>query len=225
MAGPQRRPPSLAAHWRDLRARPAAWLVIGRNLVPVVGVFALGWSVSLVIFSFWFDGLAGLTAIFTAVLPRAMRETREPGAGALKRAAGGVVAWAVMVVFVCLPYWIVLIPLHGYLLDPEMWRQIRVTPGLWAAFGGVAAIQLVGAFQRGYDELPERQLKQRLRWDAYLLILRAVAMFLLPLPFLPWLIVPALALLASYLEIWPAHALGAVWGDPERLGEDPQGGS
>jgi hypothetical protein len=225
MGGSQRRPPSLAVHWRELRARPAAWLAIARNLVPVVGVFALGWSVSLVIFSFWFDGLAGLIAIFTAVLPRALRETREPGAGVLKRTAGGIVAWAVLVVFVGLPYWIVLIPLHDYLLNPEMWRYIRATPGLWVTFGGVALTQLIAAFRRGYDELPEPQLKQRLRWDAYLLMLRGVAMFLLPFPVLPWVIVPALALLGSYLEIWPAYALGAVWGDPERLGEDTEGGT
>lgn len=63
-----------------------------------------------------------------------------------------------------------------------------------------------------------------MRWDAYLLILRAIAMFVLGnLP--TFFIVPVFALLASYLELWPANALGAVWGDPARLFEDPAGTS
>jgi hypothetical protein len=55
--------PGLHEHWRDLRSRPASWMAIARNLVPVVGVFALGWSRSLVVFDFWFDGLTALIAI------------------------------------------------------------------------------------------------------------------------------------------------------------------
>lgn len=143
------RPPSLGEHWRDLRQRPAAWVAIARNLVPVVGVFALGWSRSLVIFNFWFDGLAGLVAILTAILPRAVAETADKGDGAVKKAAMFVLTWLILVGFLCLPYWIVLIPLHGYLLDPDMWRQIRSSPGLWATFGGIAVTQMVAAFRKG----------------------------------------------------------------------------
>jgi hypothetical protein len=218
----QRRPPGLAQHWRELRAKPGAWLVIARNLVPVVGVFALGWSRSLVVFDFWFDGLVGLIAVLTAIMPRVVRETFERGDHPLKVAAGAVLAWLVLVAFLCLPYWIVLIPLHGYILDPEMWRQIRDSPGLWATFAGIAVAQAIPAFRRGYGTLPEREMKQALRWDAYLLVLRAIAMFVLGFHLPTLLVVPALAFLASYLELWPAYALGAVWGDPTRLHEDSE---
>lgn len=221
-----RRPPSLAAHWRDLKRRPNAWVVIARNLVPVVGVFAFGWSRSLVIFSFWFDGLIGLAAILTAIVPRAIRETPEARTNVAKLVASAVLVWAVLVAFICLPYWIVLIPLHDYILDPEMWRQIRSSPGLWATFGAVVVSQLVTAFRKGYGTLPERELKQALRWDAYLLILKAIGMFVLGIHLLVWwLVVPALVLFGTYLELWPAHALGAVFGDPQRLFEDDEGAS
>jgi uncharacterized protein DUF6498 len=218
-----RRPPSLAAHWRDLKRRPNAWVVIARNLVPVVGIFAFGWSRSLVIFSFWFDGLMGLVAILTAIVPRAIRETPEARTNVAKLVASAVLVWAVLVAFICLPYWIALIPLHDYVLDPEMWRQIRYSPGLWATFGAVVVSQLVTAFRKGYGTLPEPEMKQALRWDAYLLVLKGVGMFVLGMH-LPvwWLVVPAVVLLGTYLELWPANALGAVWGDPRRLFEDPE---
>jgi hypothetical protein len=220
-----RRPPSLAAHWRDLKRRPNAWVVIARNLVPAVGVFALGWSRSLVIFDFWFDGLLGLVGILTAIVPRAVRESTKEDDSVAKVAAMAVIAWAVLVAFVCLPYWIVLIPLHGYILDPEMWQQIRASPGLWATFGAIAVSQVVTAFRKGYGKLPEREMKQALRWDAYLLVLKAMGMFVLGMHLPVWLVVPALVLLGTYLELWPASALGAVWGDPSRLHEDAEDGA
>lgn len=217
----QRRLPSLAAHWRDLKRRPAAWVAIARNLVPVVGVLVLGWSRPLVVFNFWFDGWSGLVAIVTAIVPRAVRESAKPDDGVAKKVAQGVVTWLVLVVFLCLPYWIVFIPLHDLLGDPDMWRQIRTSPGLWAAFGGIALTQLVAAFRRGYGALAGRELKQALRWDAYLLILKAMGMFVLGAHLPMVLMVPALVLLGTYIELWPANALGAVWGDPSRLYEDP----
>ena len=215
--------PSLREHWLDLRRRPSAWLAIGRNLVPVFGVFALGWSRSLVVFDFWFDGLMGLVAILTAITPRAVRESAKPDDNAAKRVAMGVVAWVFLVAFLCLPYWIVLIPLHDFILDPEMWRQVRVSHGLQLTFAGIALTQLVTAFRKPYGTLPEQQMKQLLRSDAYLLILKAIGMFVLGANLPMVLMVPALALFGTYLELWPRNALGAVWGDPSRLYEDPAG--
>jgi hypothetical protein len=217
---PPFRLPSASEHWRDLRSRPAAWMAIARNLVPVVGVFAFGWSRSLVVFDFWWDGLTALAAILAAVTPRAVRETAG-AANVVHRFAMGLVTWVFLVGIVCLPYWIVLIPLHGYILDPEMWRQVRSSPGLWATFGGIALTHAVTAVRRGYAALPEREMKQALRWDAYLLVLKALGMFILGIHLPLVLVVPALALFGTYLELWPANALGAVWGDPKRLHEDP----
>jgi hypothetical protein len=231
----QIRPPSLSQHLREFASRPASWAVLGRNLIPVVGIYGFGWSAALSVFNYWFDGLAALAAIITALLPRALRESakedkgqgteiRGQRGGLVKKIVGGVITWVFLVGIVGLPYWIVLIPLHDLLLGDELRRQLAHSPGLWLAFGSLAIGHFWKAFQSGYDTMPDDQLKQRARWDVYLLVLRAVAMFMMAVQGLYFILVPLMALLLTYFEIWPERVLGAVFGDPSRLYEyDPEG--
>jgi len=218
-------PPPLSQHLRELASRPDAWTVLARNLIPVVGIYGFGWSAALAVFNYWFDGLTALAAIVAALIPRALRETQPKSVGAMSTAANlvrGVVTWIFLVGIVGLPYWIVLIPLHDLLLGNELRRQLAHSPALWFTFGALAAGHFWKAFHLGYDAMPNNQLKQRVRWDVYLLILRALAMFMMAAHGLAFILVPLMALLLSYLEIWPERALGAVFGDPSRLYEyDP----
>jgi len=215
-------PPPLSQHLRELVSRRDAWAVIARNLIPVVGIYAFGWSAALSVFNYWFDGLTALIAIVTALIPRALRETKSKSDGIIRTVVGAVITWIVLVVIVGLPYWIVLIPLHDLLLGTELRRQLAQSPALWFTFGSLAASHFWKAFRVGYDTMPDKDLKQRARWDIYLLILRAVAMFIMAAHGLYFILVPLMALLLSYLEIWPERALGAVFGDPSRLWEyDP----
>src|SRR5437879_2001307 len=218
------RPPR-AQHLRELTSRPGAWAVLARNLIPVVGIYGFGWSAALAVFNYWFDGLTAVAAIVAALIPRALRETQPKSTGPMLAATNvvrGVVTWIFLVGIVGLPYWIVLIPLHDLLLGDQLRRQIVHSPALWFTFGSLAAGHFWKAFQSGYDAMPDKELKQRVRWDVYLLILRAMAMFIMAAHGLAFILVPLMALLLSYLEIWPARALGAVFGDPSRLYEyDP----
>src|SRR6266550_1060618 len=218
-------PPPLSQHLRELASRPHAWAVIARNLIPVVGIYGFGWSAALAVFNYWFDGLTALAAIVAALIPRALRETQPKSAGAISAAANlvrGVVTWIFLVGIVGLPYWIVLIPLHDLLLGNELRRQLAHSPALWFTFGSLAASHFWKAFRMGYDVMPDKELKQRARWDIYLLVLRALAMFIMAAHGLYFVLVPLMALVLSYLEIWPERALGAVFGDPSRLWEyDP----
>ena len=217
-------PPPLSQHLRELASRPGAWAVLARNLIPVVGIYGFGWSAALAVFNYWFDGLTALAAIVAALIPRALRETqpKSVGASSVINLVRGVVTWMFLVGIVGLPYWIVLIPLHDLLLGNELRRELSHSPALWLTFGSLAAGHFWKAFRMGYDTMPDQELKQRARWDLYLLILRAVAMFIMAAHGLYFILVPLMALLLSYLEIWPGRALGAVFGDPSRLWEyDP----
>jgi hypothetical protein len=189
--------------------------------------------VALSVFSYWFDGLTALAAIVAAVVVRlvhAMPATeiarwQRLGIGAKAgKIVTGVVTWIFLVGVVGLPYWIALVPLHDRLLGHELRSELAHSPVLWLTFGSLAVGHFWKAFQAGYDAMPEDQLKQRVRWDAYLLVLRAGAMFVMAAQGLYFILVPLMALLLTYMEVWPGRVLGAVWGDPSRLWEyDPDG--
>ena len=229
----QIRPPPLSQHLREFAGNRHAWVVLGRNLIPVVGIYAFGWSTALAAFNYWFDGLAALGAITAAMVPRALRETKEPEVGGQKSELGGtkrqasliknifagIFTWVVLMIFVGLPYWIVLIPLHDLFLGKALQRALAESPYLWLTFGSLAAGHLWKAFQSGYDTMPDKELRQRARWDIYLLILRAVAMFIMAAHGLGFFVVPLMALVLTYFELWPERVLGAVFGDPKRLWE------
>ena len=218
--------PPVSQHVREFATRRDAWLILARNLIPVVGIYAFGWSAALAVFNYWFDGLTALAAIMAAMTPRALRETRKASDGMVKVVVGGILTWVFLVGIVGLPYWIVLIPLNELLLGSELRVQIAQSPALWITFAILAGGHFWKAFQVGYDTLPENDLKQRARWDIYLLVLRALAMFMMASHGLAFIMVPLMALLLSYMEIWPERAIGAVFGDPTKLWEyDPEQGA
>ena len=218
--------PPFAQHMREFAARRDAWLALARNLIPVVGIYVFGWSIALAVFNYWFDGLSAVAAIVAAMVPRAVRETtpksgRAPGP--IKRVLTGILTWIFLVAIVGLPYWIVLIPLNGILLGEELRHTIARSPALWLTFTVLAGGHFWKAFHVGYDTMPEQDLKQRARWDLYLLVLRAIAMFMMAAHGLGFVFVPLMALLLTYFEVWPERVLGAVFGDPARLHEyDPE---
>ena len=224
MATRQIRPPPLSQHLREFASRPDAWVVLARNMIPVVGIYAFGWSAAISVFNYWFDGLTAVAAIVAAMIPRALRETQtKKGSRDIGRQH-------------CTRHLRVALA-RGHcrfaVLDRvdsaarsspgnELLRDLAQSPVLWFTFGSLAASHFWKAFRMGYDTMPDKELKQRVRWDVYLLILRAIAMFFMAAHGLYFILVPLMALLLSYLEVWPERAIGAVFGDPSRLWEyDP----
>src|SRR5436853_426395 len=150
-AGPIRqiKPPPLSQHFRELASRPQAWTVIARNLIPVVGIYAFGWSAGLTVFNYWFDGLTALAAITAALVPRALRETESKAeyANRVKTFLRGILTWIFLIGIVGLPYWIVLAPLHTLMLGDDLRHRIAESPGLWFAFGSIAISHFWKAFR------------------------------------------------------------------------------
>jgi hypothetical protein len=218
---PPIRLPPLSQHLREFGGDRHAWGVLARNLIPVIGIYGFGWSAGLTVFNYWFDGLAALAAIIAAVVPRALRESQKKSEKPwlIKKILSGLLTWIFLLGIIGLPYWMVLLPLHDLLFGQDVRRQLAQSPVLWGMFGSLAAGHFWKAFQSGYDLMPDKVLKQRLRWDVYLLILRAMAMFMMAAHGLYFILVPLMALLLTYFELWPERVLGAVFGDPSRLYE------
>src|SRR5437667_9925915 len=109
----QIRPPPLSQHLREFASRPGAWVVLARNMIPVVGIYAFGWSAAVAVFNYWFDGLSAVAAIVAAMIPPALRDTqtKRDHATFSGNVVRGVFVWLLLVGVVGLPYWIVLIPL------------------------------------------------------------------------------------------------------------------
>ena len=214
-------PPPLSQHLREFVSNPHAWAVLARNLIPVIGVYGFHWSAGLTVFNYWFDGLTAVAAILAALVPRALRESGTKRTGPVKNFLTGVLTWLFLVGIIGMPYWIVLIPLHTLMLGENVRQQLAQSPALWFAFGSIAIGHFWKAFQSGYDTMPDKELKQKARADVYLLMLRGIAMFMM-IGF-AFFMVPLLALLLTYFEIWPERVIGAVFGDPSRLYEyDPE---
>jgi len=73
----QIRPRPLSQHLGEFASRPDAWVVLARNMIPVVGIYAFAWSAAVSVFNYWFDGLTALAAIAAALIPHALRETQS----------------------------------------------------------------------------------------------------------------------------------------------------
>ena len=204
-------------HLREFASRRDAWLILARNSIPVFGIYVFHWSAALAVFNYWFDGISALAAIVAAMIPRALRETQKKDESLEGTIFKGMLTWIFLVGIIGLPYWIVLMPLYDLMFGDELRVQLASSPGLWLTFAVLAGGHFWKAFHVGYDTLPESELKQRARWDIYLLLLRAIAMFMMATHGLAFILVPLLALLLSYFEIWPERVLGAVFGDPSRL--------
>ncbi len=218
----QIRPPPLRQHLAELRTRRDAWWILARNAVPVVGVYALGWSGAVTILCWWADGLAGIGAILAALLPRTMAESKQlgPNPGPIRKVASYALTWLFLFAIVGMPYWFALFPLGGLGLLEAALPAFAASPALWLSLATMLTGQVRTALARGYGALPELELRRRLRWDVYLLLLRAMLLVLLLGHGFLFVAVPLMALAMSYLEIWPERALGAVFGDPARLHED-----
>jgi hypothetical protein len=217
--------PSLSQHLRELFTRPGAWLVVVRNLIPIAGIFAFGWSAPVVVFNYWLDGFVALSALIAAMLPRAMRESTSTAKGPVMRIATIVATWLFLVGLLGIPYWIVLIPLHDVFFGNELRAQLATSRSLWAGIAIIVVSYAIKATRAGFSTMSEDEMKQRARWDFYLLVLRALAMFEIASWGLAVVIVPVMALVLTYLEIWPERALGAVFGDPSKLYTIEPGGT
>jgi Family of unknown function (DUF6498) len=193
------------ADWlRAFAASRASWLVLARNLIPVVGVFAFDWSLALTTFNYWFDGITAMGALLAAVLARALVQARKTTQNStLRLVLVLAVVWLIVFGLFGIPYWLLLDSVPGVLQLPVIAMQIEESPMLLLTFAAVAVGNFSRPFASGFLTMSEDQLKQRGGSEFGALIARAVAMSLIARIGMIVVLVPAMALLLTYLEVKP----------------------
>ena len=196
---------SFADYLRAFVSQRDAWVVLGRNLIPVVGVYLFDWSVALTIFNYWFDGVTALAAILAAVIARSVSESRKvSGAGIVRLVAGGMLIWIIIFGLFGMPYWFLLDSVSGVLRLPEIASEAEQAPALWFTFVTLALSHFWKAFTGGYLSMPQDQLKSRVQGDFFALVGRAIAMQVIAQVGLGFMLVPFMALVLTHIEVWPA---------------------
>lgn len=220
--------PPLSQHLREFAARRDAWFSLARNLVPVVGVYALGWSVALTIFTYWFDGVAALVAFLAEGLSRDMRTSCSKArswAARLGLIVTRPLSWILVLGIVGVPYWFSLIALQELFENTDLGAQLTHSPALWLTFGMMMAMHFSNAFHVGYDNMTAADREKRGDWEAHILLLRGIVMFALAEGFLAIFLVPLMAMTLTYIEVWPERAFGLVFGAPRQRKEQDSGES
>ena len=192
----------LAVLFRAFARRGRNWVVLARNLIPVIGVYLLGWSKGITTFSYWFDGLCMVAMIVFTFCIRVPEEK-------FRSAPWHRVPYLLLVTALCgafafgmigIPYWMA----YGALDMDFAVDEIRRNPYLVFSFAGMFVATVVNALQRGgYLRLSNDELKARWENDLHNLGARALAMVMIAGWNLGALLVPLIALLLTGIEVWP----------------------
>ena len=190
---------------RAFAMRPRHWIVLARNLVPVLGVIALGWSGRVTVFNYWVDGVWMLALLVAALMIRglAMVHAQKPQYGFVNLFFQGLIGFALYFGLGAAPFWII----YGKLqLDGALW-EVSQSRDLAMCTVSIVVGGLVAAFQRGgYFGMTLDEFKQRANVELQLLIARGIAMVVVA----SWTggvgLVPLFALVFTAFEVGPQVA-------------------
>lgn len=174
-------------------------LVACRNAVPVFGVYLLGWSHDLAVVDFWFDGVSTLAALI-GVCFWADPEERE-------RPLHHVILNALLIIAILgIPFWFAFVVLFNFYVEPGTWSLLWTDGTVALAFLAVALCNVFVILQLGLDRQSAKGRRKTMNWEIQILIARC-AFLLLAASFVPFVLVAALAVLATWLELAPLKAL------------------
>ena len=195
--------------------RPRNWLVLARNFVPVVGVFALGWDGLVMLCFYWIDAVCLLALLLAAVFIRGMAMLRRTRGYAIPTLVfQGLIAFGLFFFLFGIPYWMVYFEI---LMEP-LW-DVSGSRVLTAAALFVVLANVVGAFLRGgYFGMTLEEFRQLGAPELELLALRGVALVVLTAWTRGVLLAPLFAVVAAAFETWPQ-----VKRDWQRMDETPVG--
>lgn len=183
------------------------WVVLARNAVPVAGVYALGWPVALAVFEIWFDGVTALATMLILQVRTFMRRDPDPAPMPFW------LACVAMVALIGIPYWFMLLMIQVRTLGDGFWTGLMHQPDALLALAGVLAANIWRELGRGYDKLPDARIRLEFNWQFSMHLARVGAILIVVFFFFSRPLVVALAVVLSYVEIYPMRTLRFMGGD------------
>jgi len=190
---------------RAFAARPRNWLVLARNLIPVVGVYAFDWSVPLLTFNYWFDGVTALGALWFVIMAMAYHNTPKPN-GVVGVVILLSVVWIIMFGMTGLPYWFLLDSEHAELALSTTAVEVWHSPILLVTFAAMVAGNFWRPFATGLDRIKLDDIPQRIKPELGALVARPMVMMMIVHIGLVFLLVPLLAVALTVLEVRQPNA-------------------
>lgn len=161
--------------------------VVARNIVPIVGILAFGWSAPMVLALYFVDTMLALGVMLAGVTAHFQRGTVEDTAGArINAAASAPLAAAFICAFIAVPLGMPLV-FVGAAGGWEGWRTLLADPAFLAgvAWQAVAAFWSYVGLWRELQHRPPEQLglKRRfalvfMRWVAVVVVVYSPLVFL-----------------------------------------------
>jgi hypothetical protein len=204
-------------HLTPFTEGPRPWLVLARNAIPVVGVYALGWSTDLVIIQIWFDGLTALGAMLAFQVRGFARndpKLLQPPPGVPPTLGPRLLAlvWFLIWLILGIPYWFILFFSSMAVFEGGLWHLLLGNVSLIVALGLVLVSNILEAHRRGYVGMSDADIRIEFNWEFSIHLARIAAILLVTF-FLRFGLILGLALALSYIEIYPMRALRFFGGD------------
>jgi hypothetical protein len=192
---------------------PRAWLVLVRNVMPVVGVFASGWPASIVVLAIWFDGVSALAVAVAASVRGFARNDPSMRGWAL-------VSWVVVTGLFGIPYWFVIVAFGALTFESDFVGRLLITDAVGWTFAIIVITNTVEAALSGVHRMTDAQIRREFDWTVHTHLARVAAMILV-LYFVSRAeaLVVGLALALSYVELYPIRAL-RFFGGTDTLSEE-----
>jgi len=196
---------------------PRAWLVLARNAIPVVGVYALDWPAAIVVIQIWFDGVTALGAMLALQMRAFLRNDSKPfpvpgDFPPHVLPAILFVVWLLLLALIGIPYWFTLFFFSFAVFRDGFWSVLFGSPELIATLLLVLISNSVEEFRRGYERMSDIEIRREFNWD-FSMHLARISVMLLAAFWLSKHIVVGLALALSYVEIYPMRTLRFLGGD------------
>lgn len=207
-------------HFAPFRESSRPWLVLARNIIPIIGVWGLGWSANVAVFQIWFDGATALGAMlalhlraFSLTNPKAqLPASIPPEIGGRAKLIAFLLMWLVVFALLGIPYWFALFFFSATLFREGFWSAELGHPAVLVALFWALLSNILEESKRGYERMSAAETRLEFNWDFSIHLARIGALLVTAFFFGKFIIIP-LALALSYIEIYPMRALRLMGGD------------